>query len=243
MLGLIYKDVLVLKKEILLNLIVVILFAIGMDAMITIFAAEADDSGQMLMFLEAIAYLFVFVDLGGLQNNLFESDENTYYSSFVVSTPLGKEGQVLSKYYLMLIISFVGIFFGMVNDLILSMTLGELHSGMSIYLTLFFIQIFLRAIDTPFLIRYGQKYGKNIKLIMISVAIFLVIVYGLFGPLPEGGIQTIIETVANWLYGMEDMSVLMMGVVAVFPYLAVAVFYISYKVSVKMYLKGVANYE
>lgn len=241
MLGLIYKDLLVLKKEILLNLVVMVLFAAGMDTMIALFAP--DGSEQMTMFLEAIAYLFVFIDLGGLQNNLYEGDENVYYSSFVISSPLGKEGQILSKYYLTLIISFVGLAFGMLNDLILSIMLGENHSGMSIYMTLFFVQIFLRAIDTPFLIRYGQKYGKNIKLIMISAGAFLFIVYGLFGPLPKGGIQTIIENVANWFYGMEDMSVAMMGVVAVFPYIAVAAFYISYKVSVKMYLKGVACYE
>ena len=241
MLGLIYKDLLVLKKEILLNLVVMILFAAGMDTMITLFAV--DGSEQMTMFLEAIAYLFVFIDLGGLQNNIYECDENVYYSSFVISSPLGKEGQVLSKYYLTLIVSFVGLAFGMINDMILSIMLGYNHSGMSIYMTLFFIQIFLRAIDTPFLIRYGQKYGKNVKLIMISVAAFLFIVYGLFGPLPKGGIQTIIEIVANWFYGMEDMSVFMTGVVAVFPYLAVTAFYISYKVSVKMHLKGVACYE
>lgn len=241
MLGLIYKDLLVLKKEILLNLVVMMLFAAGMDTMISLFDLEGDE--QMLLFLEAIAYLFVFIDLGGLQNNLYEGDENVYYSSFVISSPLGKEGQVQSKYYLTLIISFVGLAFGMINDMILSIMLGYNHSGMSIYVTLFFVQIFLRAIDTPFLIRYGQKYGKNIKLIMISVGAFLFIVYGLFGPLPKGGIQTIIETVANWLYGMEDMSVAMMGVVAIFPYMSVVAFYISYKVSVKMYLKGVACYE
>lgn len=241
MLGLMYKDLLVLKKEILLNLIVVILFVAGMDVMISLFAEEGSE--QMLLFLEAISYLFLFSDLGGLQNNLFESDENVYYSSFIISTPMGKEGQVLSKYYLTMLISFVGLFLGMINDLILSIMLGYNHSGMSIYLTMFFIQIFVRAIDTPFLIRYGQKYGKNIKLIMISVFVFLCIVYGLFGPLPEGGIQTIVENIANWLYGMEDMSVFMMGVVAIFPYLAVVAFYISYKLSVKMYLKGVADYE
>lgn len=241
MLGLIYKDLLVLKKEILLNFFVMMLFAAGMDTMITLFAPEGSE--QMTMFLEAIMYLMIFVTLGGLQNNLFEGDENEYYSSYVISTPLGKNGQVLSKYYLMLIISFVGIGFGMINDMVLSILLNNNHSGMSIYLTLFFIQIFLRAIDTPFLIRYGQKYGKNVKLIMISVCAFLFIVYGLFGPLPKGGIQTIIENVANWLYGMEDMSVLMMGVVAIFPYISAIAFYVSYKISVKMYLKGVACYE
>lgn len=240
MLGLIYKDFLVMKRELLLNILVVIACSIFMNIFVSL---VAEDGEQFALFLEAMMYLLVFSILGGLQNNLYESDENEYYSSFIISTPLAVRGQVVSKYYETLIFSFAGLGIGMINDLLSSMIIGYNRSSMSIYMTFFFIQIALRAIDTPFLIRYGQKYGKNIKLIMISVAVFMFIVYGLFGPLPKGGISTIVETVANWLYGMENMSVLMMGVVAIFPYIAVIMFYISYRISLKMYLKGVTAYE
>lgn len=250
MLGLIYKDFLIMKKEILSNLLSVVLWTLPMFFP---WQKMMEDNGMMtetingetmtFVLVPLVSYFFTFIVLSGIQSNIFACDEKKMYSAFISSTPLTAKGQVLSKYYETLLISFIGVILGMFCDMISSLVHGEIGSAMTIYLSMFFVQIFLRAIDMPFIIRFGQKYGKNVKLIIIAVVAFGAIVYGLFGKLPDTDGGSLIDAVLLWFVTGNNLSTMMLGFVAIFPYVAFGAFYLSYRISVKMYRKGAENYE
>lgn len=240
MLGLMYKDFLVMKKELGINALVCFAYMLFMTIA---FYSLTDGVATFLLVVELIVHLFIFTVLGGLQNSLFEGDENVYYSSFVISTPLTVKGQIRSKYCEILILAFAGIIIGKLGDLLATVVLGEDISMRKIYMAFFFVQLFLRAFDIPFIVRFGTKYGKNVKMVMVAIVAFALLVYGLFGPLPSGGIQGAFDVLVEWFMTGENLSAAKRVVTSVFPYVAVAAFYISYRVSCKMYINGVANYE
>jgi uncharacterized membrane protein YciS (DUF1049 family) len=112
---------------------------------------------------------------------------------------------------------------------------------LEIRLFLFFLQLFLRAVETPFLVRYGSKSGKQVKLLVLLGAVFLVIVYLLFGPLPDS--DTVFETIVNWFSGENKLSGMLLGAAAILPYMIVALYYVSYRISCRLYQRGVEAYD
>lgn len=250
MLGLFYKDFLIMKKELLLNFLAMIgcsiLMFLPWENILEANGMVTDViNGETMTFviMPLIAYFFIFGTISGLQNNLFSGDERKGYSAFITATPITAKGQVLSKYYETLFLSFLGIIWGTVCDLISSLVSGTMGSAINIYLTLFFIQILLRAIDMPFLIRFGQKHGKIVKLLMVAVITLIGIVYRLFGKLPDMNSDSLFAVVLLWLINEKNLSAFMLGVVSLAPYVAVILFYLSYRISVKIYQKGVENYD
>jgi len=248
-LGLFYKDFLLMKKALILNALAMIgssvLMFLPWEKILKANDAVTETiNGETMSFIvmPIISYLFIFLVISDLQSNVFSADESKGYSTFVISTPLTAKGQVLSKYYEILFLSFVGVLWGSVCDVISSCVLGTVSNAMGVYVTFFFVQIFLRAIDVPFLIRFGQSYGKTVKLLMVSVVVFLGIVYRLFGKLPSFGADSIFEAVFTWLVSEKNFSTVALGGISLFPYIAFAMFYLSYRISLKLYGKGVENY-
>lgn len=250
MLGLIYKDFLTMKKEILLNMVAII----GMSIMVVLpwnkIMEEVGANTELIngytmsyIIMPVVMYFFIYSIIGGLQNNLFTHDENKCYSSWVVSTPETVKGQVLSKYYGALIFLFAGLVWSMICDIVAAFTNGVVGSTMSIAIVFFFLQMFISAFELPFVVRFGYKNGTTFKVTMIAVISFGIIVYGLFGPLPNIDADSAVWYVIDWLVKGSNMSTVMLGIVSLAPFLAVLLYYISYRVSVKLYPKGVENYE
>lgn len=243
MLGLMYKDYLLLKKEIITSLFGIVGCSILLLIPWNKLSTDAMNVQILEFFVPVITYIMIFIVISGIQINIFSLDERKNYSSFIMSTPIGENGQVLSKYYEIILLSFSGVIYGYLCDIIASLISGKTKSTMMIYLTLFFVQIFLRAVDIPFYVRYGQKYGGTIKIAMIGGFSFIGIVYCLFGKLPDFTIDTMFESIIKWLADTKAVSLTSLGIIAVFPYITVLCFYISYKISVKVYKKGVEVYE
>lgn len=242
MLGLFYADFLIRKKEVLLNALViagysVLLFLpwgsiLEQNGMLTdLIRGETVTFGILPFFV----YVLVFIILSGLQSSLFSGEQRNYHA-FVASTPLTAKGYILSKYYEVLLLSFAGVLWGAVCDLISSLCAGSPGSAMPVYLSLFFIQILLRAVDLPFLICFGLKYGNTVKQIVLSVAAAAAIVYALFGRLPDIGSDVLFQSFFLWFVSEEKWAAFPLGLAAVFPYVAVGMFYVSYRLSVKLYL-------
>ena len=243
MLGLLYKDFCVLKKSIWGFAAAIVLLSIPLFLPASIW----EKTGHPLVFtftiLPAILYLhmFVFVSIG--QKNLFEHDERKLWSSYITATPLGYKGQVLSKYYMTLITSFAVVLWGYICDMISSLTAGSIGSAASIYTTYFYIQLILQAIEYPFLFRFGYKHGGTYKLALLIAAFYGIVIYLLFGKIPEG----ISEDFFGFLFGLATsetaLPTIAMGALALLPYVAALLMYLSYKLSCRWYLKGVETYE
>jgi hypothetical protein len=203
------------------------------------------DEDEIYVAVFLIIPLFIWISvaqvIASVQENLFLHDENKCYSAFVSSTPLTSAGQVLSKYYEMLLLSSVLLVWGEVCDQALCVVNGMSGETLEIRLFLFFLQLFLRAVETPFLVRYGSKSGKQVKLLVLLGAVFLVIVYLLFGPLPDS--DTVFETIVNWFSGENKLSGMLLGAAAILPYMIVALYYVSYRISCRLYQRGVEAYD
>lgn len=249
MLGLLYKDYCILKKSI-WGLIAVIL-----GTSVFIFWRESvwEKTGLVSETMTAQAFTFsimpallffsFFIYISIFQKSLFEHDERKVWSNYITSTPLGYKEQVLSKYYMTLISSFALVVWGYIYDMISSLVAGSIGSASGIYTTLFFIQIILQAILYPFLIRFGCKYGNTYKLGLFIAVFYGFIVYLLFGKIPEGISDNFFEFLFDLAASEVALPTAALGVLALLPYVAALLFYLSYKLSCKWYLKGVEAYE
>lgn len=249
--GLLCKDFAVLKKELLIGGLAILLFSVEFFLPWASIreangGATNPESLQNLIFgmLPFFSYLFIFAIADSVQNGIFAHDERKVWSSFVTASPLGVEAQVLSKYYLNLLVAFLIYVWGFICDNLCMLIHGIYGSASGIYTLFFWINIIMRALEIPFLIRFGQKHGNIYKMLLIAVLAFLVIVYALFGYLPENfSMQYCFDFLISLSMKQTEMSTAAVGVIALLPYAAIGLYYLSYKISCKLYRKGVECYE
>jgi hypothetical protein len=204
-------------------------------------AQENEIYVAVFLVLPLFVWFFAALLIGSVQEILFLHDENKCYSAFISSTPMMGDGQVLSKYYEMALLSSVLLVWGAVCDQLICLVNGLSGSTLGLRMCFFFIQLFLRAVETPFLVRYGSKAGKQVKILVLLGAVYLVIVYLLFGPLPDS--DTLFDTIGRWFVSEEKMSGLLLGAAAILPYAVLALYYVSYRISCGLYQKGVETYD
>ena len=99
------------------------------------------------------------------QQGIFEHDERKVWLSFIGSTSHGVQKQVLSKYAFQLILStavfaWCSIFFLCAKFIENNCNIEWAFKFLQILL---WIQIFFRAVENPFLIRFGSKRGNMIR--------------------------------------------------------------------------------
>jgi len=249
--GLLYKDFAVIKKELLLSGVAILLFSIPLFLPWTAIreanggATDAESIGIMVFgVFPFFVYIFIFGIIDAVQNGIYAHDERKVWSAFVMASPLRANAQVLSKYYLSLLLAFSVYIWGFVCDYISMLVTGVGGSASGIYTLFFWIHIIMRALEIPFLIRFGQSHGRICKILIMAVLVFIGIVYLLFGYIPENlSLDACFEFIFCLTSNQEMFSTAALGVVALLPYVAIALYYLSYKVSCKWYEKGVEAYE
>jgi hypothetical protein len=236
-----------MKKSLIFNagilLAVSVLFCLPWKWILSEWGGTQENEIYVAVFLVLPLFVWFFAALliGSVQEILFLHDENKCYSAFISSTPMMGDGQVLSKYYEMALLSSVLLVWGAVCDQLICLVNGLSGSTLGLRMCFFFIQLFLRAVETPFLVRYGSKAGKQVKILVLLGAVYLVIVYLLFGPLPDS--DTLFDTIGRWFVSEEKMSGLLLGAAAILPYAVLALYYVSYRISCGLYQKGVETYD
>ena len=245
--GLLYKDLIVMKKDLLMcgaaTAFLSILFFLPWgkwcinDEIVSV-------ESMTYVVIPLVAYSCIYVIISTIQSGIFAQDERKAWSAYITASPLGGNGQILSKYYLTLALSFFCVVWGFICDNICMLISGIEGSAAGIYMTIFFVQIVLRAFEIPFIIRFGEKHGRTYKILIISVIVFLGIVYLLFGKLPENmSLDSFFEFLLNISENEAVLSDMMLAVTALFPYVALLMYYVSYKISCKLYQKGVSTYD
>ncbi len=236
--GLIYKE-LVMNKRTLLIMTVVSLIVSSI-----LFNTSDIDEGMETIYslLGMLSFVLIFLLVGMMQPMIFQADENKRWAYFISASPKTAKGQVEAKYIFTLIISFGAMIFCMIiNDL------AELINGMPDMLLLIYnlliIQLFLRALELPFIFRFGSKAGGSYKAAVFLIALLAVIAYLLFGNLSifSSNIDAFYERVLAFIGGEIPDSLYI--IMAVSPYIVGILYYVSYRISVKFYLKGAENYD
>lgn len=240
MAGLLYKEWLLQRKNLII-LFISILFLSSMH----FFVLAGDEIPLDLDMFSTLYGVFVCVMLflitGMFQPGIFAVDESKIWANYITSSPLRVKGQVRSKYYFVLLMSIALLFWIMLWGYIFTAVSGVDMNLMGVSAALFYIQLTLRAFELPFIVRFGSKIGGTYKSMIGIAALFIVIVYLLFGNLSYfGSLEDFFAWLDNLLQnGFPDS---MMLITSLFPYLAVLLYYLSYKISCKMYLKGVETY-
>ncbi len=242
MYGLIIKDFYVNRKySIIFAAAIVLLHALEFLA-----AMSGEDDGSNSFIFKLLGVMVVFSSfymIGMLQHGLFESDERKKWAYYVTSTEGGAAAQISAKY--------ISVYLLCMGGVIICNTIGALAADLSgfsfdvmpLVLAAFFSQMLLRAIDIPFVVAFGTKRGNMVRGAVLVLGILAVVTYALYGDLSYFGnsMDTFWEKFFE-LFDMKDnprlMVVLLTAALAVMP-----LYYLSCRLSCRLYLKGVDGYD
>ena len=187
-----------------------------------------------------------FFCVSGLMSEVFSGDDKKLWAYFVVSTPQGVKGFIYRKYVIMFMVILTFIISGILAEHLLAtvnyfVTGNELTTGLAtVYIVIVFLLMFTSALDIPFTVRYGSKKGSIVKtIVMILLLTAVVAVYSL---IPEEISSKITEAVISFFNGEANTSLLLI-IVCLLPYMAMAAFVFSYRISCKLFLKGANEYD
>ena len=134
MAGLLYKDFIVQRKNIIMIAVSVILVT-----SLNFFAIYGEDTDfEFFNLFWPLIYVFTFSLVGMMQEGLFECDERKKWAYYASASPLSVYGQVGSKYFFSLIISIAVLMYSMLSNFIIIAIAGEGSSPMILFAFLFF---------------------------------------------------------------------------------------------------------
>lgn len=250
MTGLIYKEFRQNRLYILLTaLIGAVVVFIPLPMIILIEEASVGEALEILAqdeILQLFPLILGFIAAGAFQGSVLRGDERKLWALFIGSSPDGIKGYIRIKYEMIfamiLILTSSLQFFYLLMDAVVFDVTGKVLSDISgIYLILAFAQIFLRAIEIPFIMRFGFKSGsviKTILLIILTIILSLLIILD-----PNGIMEKAVDTAVRLFDNFGDGTDIIMLLVQSFPLFAVAAYYISYKISCRVYMKGAERYD
>lgn len=234
--GLLYKEFFLLKG----NMIFMAVFQLimtGVCILLVTIGLGREDRELTILVLTACYYLPFFI-MTIVTQELFAQDEKCPWSSFVGATPQGQKGQIACKYCVILIENLLLLLCCFLTDALVVAVTGDTTISMVLVGMFFFcFRIFLQAIEIPFLMRFGTHAGGAVKGAVQAIILFAAICYGLFGNI---SFLFSDDPVAAFFVFFSSGHVL--WVLAVIPYVAVAAYFLSYRISLRIY-KGVDYVE
>lgn len=193
---------------------------------------------ENLPFLGCFFPTAVFIGGGeALSSTILRRDESKRWAYFISSSPVGTKGQVDSKYLFLMAMTFAFTLIALIFDSILVTLHKEYISMAGMIYIISVIQLFLRAIDTPFILRWGYDKGIMVKTCFLLALIFAVIVYMLFGDLSVFG--SLDDLWAKLAKTFEEPTVFLTKLLGGMGLVSIVSFCVSYRISCKIYPKGV----
>ena len=170
---------------------------------------------------------------------LFRFSENQKWRNFAISTPISVKGQVAVKYVFTIMIYAAILLFGVFGCFIATLMTGENQfTHMQAGLIFFGISLILNSFDYPFYFRFGSENGSRIKAASILFVIILVLIYGLFGDVSFLFGDSSAQDLYNF---MKSPPIKLMT--WLIPTISVALFVISYIVSLSLCRNGIERSE
>ena len=190
--------------------------------------------------------LIAYFGLRLMSAGVFSQDESKRKSVMMAAVPDGTARQIYGKYVVVFMtyaLFYVSAFFtdSFFCWIVFRVT-GEttLHMNSLLFLMLF-VQMFLRSVDVPFLVRFGSKYGKYVLILSYILILFAVLLTSMYVPAFENMIEGIWDWCIRLMNGELEEEALF--IVSLLPPVSIAAYVISYRISCRLWLKGVANYE
>lgn len=218
------------------------------DAGKTVLQYAFDELARSPMLVRTAVAVMGFLILGMLESTVMQGDEMKKWGYFTASHPKGAVGQVYAKYVavfamsLLMYVSFA-IWDGWFVTAAYGFAKVTLPNTYIICILMFYLQILMRALELPFIIRFGTKAGTTIKAGIILALILAGLIYLMFGPLPESlsdGMDKLMDIIAGIMDGNIPDGLTLF--VAILPYVSIGAYIGSYFISKKLFMKGVEQY-
>ncbi len=236
--GLLYKELVTQKLAIMMIAVASFFYGFAMNISTAIESA-AQETPSFLLEMGLVAAFAVFFIFSMVIPEFFKKDEKGSWSAFAISSPQGAKGQIQSKYIIILIINLAILFTLFVADCIIVAIVGDTAaSSLSKYVIIFCFSLAINAIEMPFYVRFGSSKGGNVKAAIISAGIIALMIYALFGDLTIFMGENPIESIYNFIIHGKTI-----WIVALLPFVAIAMYIASYNISLRLYQKGVESYE
>lgn len=242
MAGLLYRELVLNKK----NLLCMALSEMAVSLLMFLPLIFKDDNlglepGAVTFLLSVFVFIMGFLVLGMMTAAIFEADESKKWAYFITSTPMTDVSQIKEKYLFTLLLYIVLLVWCYFLAVLLAALGGS--ANVMIAFMMMCIMLLTNAIEFPFIVRFGSKAGSHIKTAVMLLVMVIAFEYIFFGDLSIFGS---FEKFFEFFERLSDttlMSDIALVLLAVFPYIAVGLYYLSYKLSCKLYLKGAEEYE
>ena len=260
--GLIYKDLYLIKNKILISGGIIPFMYI----MLIVITCAAGSNSTNVTYMSFVAGVFdvmtvLYIGLLGF-GYLIKVDNSRSWGFYGISLPEGGKSVVASRYMATFILYFISLTICVINDIICSLVAGEMINMLELYLGMIFFFIFVNAIEIPLAFRFGADKASIIRILITVVIVLIISIYLLFGNIEwlmgeHGIITTIIRIVLHTSDSPEGTNerfeifsdelnrfitnITLKGyIVGSMSYHLVALFYyISYRISCRVYKKGV----
>ena len=190
--------------------------------------------------------LIAYIGMRLLSASVFSADESKCKCFLMASVPEGTARQMYGKYVILFMtyaLFFVSAFFtdSVLSYIVFSLTGEAPPSMLGLFALMLFLQLFLRSIDIPFKVRYGTKNGKYVFIIVLIAAILAVVFFMLYSPASDDLISIVSNIILKLLNG--ELAEETTFCISVFPLLSIGAYYLSCRISCKLWLKGAVHYE
>lgn len=250
--GLLYKELKQNKNIIILAVLTPIIFTAfpfcfsAIEVMTNNIGTDEVFETATNIIIRLLMYVAGMFTISGLMSEVFNGDDKKLWAYFIISVPQGVKGFLYRKYAITFMINIIYMASGFFADNLLAtvhyfVTGNEIATNMQmLYLYGVFMLMGISAVDIPFMVRYGSKKGSIVKIIvMLSVCIAGV---ALFNILPEEICTKIIETAVS-IFNGDKVNDWLMLILSISPYIALMAFLYSYRISYKVFIKGVNEYD
>ncbi|MBQ8199688.1 MAG: ABC-2 transporter permease [Lachnospiraceae bacterium] len=232
--GLLYKEFYQFKIYLYCMGVLAILFLVqGIGA-----ATDIEAEPQSTCMILSMIYLFVIFVGSILSSEFFTKDEKRPWCNFAFALPQTEKGQVTAKYYAVLIWHLALLFLCFITDTIAIAVYGSAEiSAVTVAVVVFAFRMLVMAFEIPCMVRYGATTGINVEGSVVGILLMLAGIYALFGDISFFLQENVRDAILDFL-----MSGNVIWILALLPYVAGIAYYVSYRVSLKMYRKGAESY-
>ena len=239
--GLLYKNFYVNRASFIFSLITQAVCSLVIILMLIFTGGRElnEDATRETIFIFTLVYYLGSMLPAMASGEVFRTDESRPACAFAMSSPAGAKGHVESKYYYILVVNLAILFMGFLTDVFSTAMTGGRLSLTLVLVMIFCWRLLVSAVEIPFMIRFGSEHGMQIKGAVVAFVLMLGMIYFLFGDI-------------SWMLDAEDpvkgiMDMLQSGDIVLwfglFPIFSVAAYYLSCKLSVRIFRKGAENYE
>lgn len=228
MIGMIYREFLIQRKKLLMILPLFLFFSLF--PLIPALTTPDLKSYELQLTLGLATLVFILIS-GMFEEGLFENDESKIWRAFILSAPSGNILQILTKYIFVLLLSGFGalliLLMIFINGAIMK---TDISINIDALMSLLAIQLFIRTLEIPFIVRFGSKNGNYYRMILLTIVSLGCIIYGLFGDLSIFGS---LESFLKWFmdfFSKEHSLLFRLLPLAVMPF-----YFLSFLLSCRIY--------